>query len=74
MKLVTLTKQNSSTGGWDETSVDLNKLVYMTERSYFFEFTYPHRKKENRDVTELRLGDNICIYVRETANQIREML
>jgi hypothetical protein len=74
MKLATLTKQDSSTGGWYETLVDLNKLVYMTERSFFFTFNYPHQKKENRNVTELRLGDTITIYVQETADQIREML
>ena len=74
MKLVTLTKQDSSTGGWHETHVDLDKLVYMTERTFFFKFTQPHEKRENRDVTELRLGDHICIYVKETAEQIKELL
>jgi hypothetical protein len=74
MKLVTLTKQNSSTGGWDETLVNLDKLVYMTERTFFFKFVQPHEKKENRHVTELRLGGHLCIYVKETAEEIKGML
>ena len=74
MNLVTLQKQDSSTGAWDETIVNLDALVYMTERSFFFKFTYPHEKKENRTVTEIRLGDHICIYVKETVEQIKGMI
>jgi len=74
MKLVTLTKQRSSSGGWDETIVNLDALVYMTESSFFFKFTQPHEKKENRNVTELRLGDHVTIYVKETVEQIKGML
>jgi hypothetical protein len=74
MKLVTLKKQDSSSGTFYETTVDLSKLVYMTEQNFFFKFTRPHEHKENRVVTEIRLGDHICIYVKETVNEIKEML
>jgi hypothetical protein len=74
MNFQTLQKLDMRTGLYDETLVDLSRLIYMTERSEFFTFNYPHIKKENRIVTTLRLGDEISIFVEESADQIRGML
>lgn len=73
-KFRTLTMLDTRTGGYGETLFDLSKLIYMQERNVFFEFSYPHIKKENRVVTNLRLGDNVSVYVQESADIIKGML
>ena len=73
-KFRTLTMLDTRTGGYGETLFDLSKLIYMQERNVFFEFQYPHIKKENRIVTNLRLGDNVSVYVQESADIIKGML
>lgn len=74
MNLRTLTMLDTHTGGYGEALIDLSKMMYMQERNVFFEFRYPHIKKENRIVTNLRLGDNVSIYVKESADIIKGML
>lgn len=74
MNFQTVNKLDMRTGAYHETLVDLSRLVCMTERNEFFEFSYPRLKKENRIVTNLRLSDNIAFFVKESADTIRGML
>ena len=71
MNLIGVTMLDMKTGGFHEATIDFDRVIIMQERTEFFKFTYPHEKKINLDVTHLRLGDNISIYVKQTIDQLK---
>ena len=71
MNLIEVSMLDMATGQFDDATIDFDRIIIMQERTHFFEFRYPHTKKENLDVTHLRLGDNISIYVKQTINQLK---
>ena len=71
MNLIGVSLLNPRTGEFEEATIDFDRVIIMQEKMEYFTFTQPHEKKLNLLVTNLRMGDNISIYVKQTIDQLK---
>lgn len=70
MNLIGVSLLNMRTGEFEEATIDFDRVIIMQEKMEYFHLTSPH-KDLDLQVTQLRMGDNISIYVKETINQLK---